>query len=113
MGLLDNVKEISELPDGRPFYLLSYDVRMKQTTYGEKERFVLRIAWQETGEAELYSGFSAGILAQLSNSDKRDFPAFVKLTTTPGSAGRSGTRKFVPADADVQESLTTDEDIPF
>lgn len=111
MGLFDQVKNLADVPDGQPFYLRGYEIRVKNTVYGEKEQFILRVAWREDGDTELYSGFSAGILSQLGNSDRRDFPALVKLETTPASPGRSGTRVFVPAQG--EQMTISEEDIPF
>lgn len=111
MGLFDQVKNLADVPDGQPFYLMGFEIRLKNTVYGEKEQFILKIAWIENGKVELYSGFSAGILSQLGNSDRRDFPVLVKLQTTPASPGRSGTRVFVRAEA--EQMTIPEEDIPF
>jgi len=113
MGLFEDIKPINDLPDGKAFYLLGYQIKRKSTVYGEKDQFVLTVAWTEDGTAEKFSGYSAGILAQLGNSDRSDFPAWVKLETTMGSAGRSGTRRFIPAEQEVNTQLSADDDIPF
>ena len=115
MGLFDDIKPISDLPDGKPFLLLNYRVQNKDTVYGVKDQFVLTVAWDEDGLVELFSGYSAGVLAQLGNANRSDFPVWVKLETTSGTAGKSGTRKLVPSDKGdaipVQAAL--DDDIPF
>lgn len=115
MALFDKVGRISELSDGEAFILLDYKTETMDTQYGERECVYLRIKRSEDGEAEWVQGFSAGIRSQLRNSEARDFPAWVKLDTTEGGRGRSGTRIFVPADSDDQGQLpiVTDEDIPF
>src|SRR6266568_286130 len=107
MGLLEDIKPINELPDGRAFYLMGYSIKRKNTVYGEKDQFVITAAWTEDGTAEKFSGYSAGILSQLGNSDRSDFPVCVKLETTPAKAGRSGTRSFVTADK--EETATKSE----
>lgn len=114
MALFDKVGRISELSDGEPFILLDFKTEMMNTQYGERECVYLRIKHSDEEEAEWVQGFSAGIRSQLRNSDRNDFPALVKLSTTEGGRGRSGTRVFVPAEPDeVQAQLTTDDDIPF
>jgi hypothetical protein len=119
MALFDEVERLSDLPDGESFLLIDFRLRTTPTTYGEKEQIFLRIAKSDDSEPFWVSGFSAGILAQLRNSEARDFPVWVKLTTTEGTRGRSGTRRFVPSESAGQLSLTddqlngTDDDIPF
>lgn len=113
MGLFDEIQKIDEIPDGKPFYLLGFRTRMRNTIYGEKEQFILTVGWDENGTAEQFSGYSAGILSQLSNAEKREFPLLVKLETTPATAGRSGTRRFVPATTEDRQELIAQDEIPF
>lgn len=112
MALFDKVGRISDVPDGDPFLLIDYKMEMMNTQYGERECVFLRISKDAEGKSEPFwiQGFSAGLRSQLRNSDRSDFPVWVKFDTTEGGRGRSGTRIFVPAD---NEQLPLDDDIPF
>jgi hypothetical protein len=113
MALFDKVGRISDVPDGEPFIVLDFKTQQMDTTYGPRECIYLRIKRADDDEPEWIQGFSAGLLSQLRNSERKDFPAWVKLTTTEGGRGRSGTRIFEPAEDNGEQLVLTDDDIPF
>ena len=95
MGLFDKPEyhKLSEIPDGKPVYLIQTNIKNVDTQYGVKQAFDLRISTDDSGmDAEWYGGFSAGILRQLQQMEADDLPTWVKFGTTEPKGGRSGTR---------------------
>jgi hypothetical protein len=115
MALYDKPEyhRISEIEDGRPFLLLDFAIKKVPTRFGEKDAFDLRLCWEADADPEWYSGFAAGILSQLRNSEPDDFPTWAALTTTEGKKGRSGTRLLEPASEPGEQMSLTDDYIPF
>jgi len=111
MGLFDkpDYHKISEIEDGRPFFLIQIVIKNVDTQYGMKEAFDLRIARDDSGvDAEWYGGFAAGILRQIRQMGDDDLPTWAKFATTESKGGRSGTRILVPC-----EQSEIDEELPF
>lgn len=111
MGLFDKPEyhKISEIEDGRPFYLVQVVTKKVDTQYGQKDAFDLRIASDEfSNDVEWYGGFAAGILRQIQQMETDDVPTWAKFDTTEAKGARSGTRILVPI-----ESGEGGDDIPF
>ena len=111
MGLFDKPEyhKISEIPDGKPFYLIQINLKNVDTQYGVKQAFDLRISSDDTGsDAEWFGGFAAGILRQLQQIEEDELPTWAKFDTTEAKGGRSGTRILVPC-----EQSEIDEELPF
>lgn len=117
MALFDKpeYKNISEIEDGTPFILLQTATREVDTKFGRRTAFDLRIQLSGDEEPEWYSGFAAGVLRQVQQSDPSDFPTWAKLNTSEGKGGRSGTRYFEPLLDDEGNPVPFQEgdDIPF
>lgn len=119
MGLWDKPgsgTSLKELYGGRPFRLLGIEVREVETMYGPGNALDLTTDQGEGTESELYSGFSAGILAMARSAQDEDFPVWVRIVNKPLGAGKSTTVLEAVSDDDVaaiETALATGDDIPF
>jgi hypothetical protein len=106
---------------GTTFKLIGGRLRNVTTIYGEKSAVDLVVEIE--GEKFTYSGFSAGIAAQLRSAQDRDFPTFATIesiavpngttTTLAPRAEGDGDPPVKPERDDVSLPLAADDDIPF
>lgn len=107
---------------GTTFRLVGARLRLVNTIYGEKSAVDLVV--DIDGEKFTYSGFSAGIAAQIRSAQDRDFPTFATVesiavpngtTTTlvPRAEGDGDPPVKPERDEDASLPLAADEDIPF
>lgn len=121
MGLFDKpsdgFRNLKELFDGRPFRILSAGTREVETVYGPGTAVVFmidRVGHETFDPPQEFSGFSAGILQMVRQSDPADFPTWARIADKQLSQGRS-TRVLTPVSEDDLASLggMDDDDIPF
>ena len=93
-----------------PFQLISVATREVKTRYGINTAVDLTVR-TESGD-KVYSGFSAGIAAQIARSVAADFPCWARIETVPLSGGRS-TTQLVPEQEQIPLPNAGDDDIPF
>jgi hypothetical protein len=124
MGLFDKPQfadgSIRELHDVA-FELVGADTREVTTKFGDRQAIDLKVRIEN--ELYTYSGFSAGILQQITNADEGDYPVVCTVETIPLKNGNhtTGLRPvgegedipFAVAPFGEPQLATTDDDIPF
>lgn len=126
MGLFDKPQfadgSLKELQDVA-FVLVGASTRDVNTKFGERTALDLKV--EILGEVYTYSGFSAGILQQINNSDESDYPTRCTIETVPLKNGNHTTQLVPLADEDdalpnVEPPATiansapeAEDDIPF
>jgi hypothetical protein len=114
MGLFDKPEEgydgkIRELVE-LPIFVQGFELRDVDTMYGPGTAIDLTIL--VNGERKVYSGFGAGILRQLKDSDPSEFPLWCKIQEKE-LRGNKSTLVLVPSSEAEAQQMTTDDDIPF
>lgn len=99
---------------GLPIHIQRIETRDVDTMYGPGTALDVYIL---VGDAEkMYSGFSAGILAQVKQATEGDFPCWARIENKP-LRGNKSTLVLVPTEAEEYEQLGIgvgdDDDIPF
>lgn len=107
---------------GKVFKMIGARLRAVTTVYGDKN--AVDIVVEIDGERFTYSGFSAGIQAQLRSASNGDFPTFatveeiavkngVTMSLVPVREGEGDPLTAPERDEQTQLAAATDDDLPF
>lgn len=108
--------EIKDLV-GYTFMVVAASLREVDTVWGTKPAVDLTV--DIDGETFCYSGFSAGIVAQVKNSVPEDFPLVARIESVKVKNGNtlqlvpSQDARDLPKPVSEEELPATDDDIPF
>lgn len=118
MGLFDPIQERDyDLRDvmNQPLHILRAELRKTNTVYGATEAIDLFI--DVNGDEKYVSGFSKGIVRQIKQSNRRDFPVWAEIREKPLGNGKTTTELYPCAEGPSQLPLVaqegSDDDIPF
>lgn len=117
MGLFDKPGDLADgkLKEivGLPVFITKIETRDVNTMYGPGTALDVYIQTDKDGETgRMYSGFAAGILRQVRDSDEGDFPVWAVIREKPLADGKS-TLILEPCQEEMDFSRADPEEIPF